>query len=117
MAKNFIQPGDTLELTAPAGGVVSGNGYVIGSLFVVALTTAAAGELFRGKTTGVFELPKASGATLSEGAAVYFDATDNEVTGTSAAGLYKIGAASAAAAGAAATALVRLDGVSVAAAA
>ncbi|KKL79884.1 hypothetical protein LCGC14_2010330, partial [marine sediment metagenome] len=36
MAKNFIQPGDTLTVTAPAGGVVSGGAVEIGKLFGVA---------------------------------------------------------------------------------
>lgn len=117
MAKNFIQPGDVLALTAPAGGVVSGGGYVIGALFVVALVSAAAGEAFQGKTCGVFELPKAAADAIAQGAAVYFDNTAKTVTDTSATGLFKIGVATAAAAGADASVSVRLDGVATVAAA
>lgn len=115
MAKNFIQPGDVLELTAPAGGVVSGQGYVIGALFVVALGSAAAGEKFQGATCGVFELPKAGGAAPAEGAVAYWNNTAKTVTGTSASGLFPVGAFAKAAAGADATALVRLNGTSTAA--
>jgi len=50
--KNFVQPGDTLDLVAPAGGVVSGNFYPIGGLLVCAATTAAAGEIFAGDRKG-----------------------------------------------------------------
>lgn len=68
MAKNFVQDGDVLTLIAPAGGVVSGNPYTIGTLAVVALVTAAAGEEFAAKATGVFDLPCETG--LTAGAAV-----------------------------------------------
>ena len=68
MAKNYVQDGDALTLTAPAGGVVSGNPYTIGAIACVALVTAAAGGPFAAKASGVFNLPCASG--LTEGAAV-----------------------------------------------
>lgn len=68
MARNFIQPGDVLTLTAPSGGVVSGTAYLIGGLLVVAQNTAAQGVAFEGRTVGVFTLPKATGQTWSEGA-------------------------------------------------
>lgn len=116
MAKNFVQPGDTLELTAPSGGVVSGGGYMIGKLFVVALTSAAAGDTFQGKTTGVFSLPKAASVTPAQGAVAFFDGSTGTVTGTSAAGLFPIGVFTVAPAGADATAPVRLDGTATAAA-
>ena len=56
--KNYVQSGGTVTLTAPAGGVVGGNAYLIGSLFVVAVFSAAASMPFAGKTIGVFELSK-----------------------------------------------------------
>lgn len=68
MAKNYIQDGDVLTLTAPAGGVVSGGVYAIGTLVVVAIADAAAGAQFAGKATGVWRLPAAAG--LTAGAAV-----------------------------------------------
>ena len=78
MATNFHSPGDVLTLTAPSGGVVSGTGYVIGSLFVVALGTAAQTLPFEGKRSGVFRMTKAAHATdiaFTEGEAVFWDAT------------------------------------------
>lgn len=117
MARNYIQPGDVLDLIAPAGGVVSGTGYVIGNIFVVALGTAAAGEEFRGKTQGVFELPKAATVSPAQGAIAYWNATAKNVTGTSAAGLFPIGVFTAKPGGGDASALVRLSGVATEAAA
>ena len=83
MARNFIQPGNTITLTAPSGGVVSGTVYLIGALLVVAQSTAAQTLPFEAKTTGVFELPKATGQTWSEGAKVYWDNTAKNFTTTS----------------------------------
>lgn len=68
MAKNYIQDGNVLTLTAPAGGVTSGGIYAIGALVVVAITAAPAGAEFAGHTGGVWRLPAASG--LAAGAAV-----------------------------------------------
>ena len=56
--KNFKQPGMSIEVDAPAGGVVSGNAFIVGSLFLVAAITAAAGKKVNGDRVGVFELPK-----------------------------------------------------------
>ena len=115
MATNFIQPGDTITLTAPAGGVVSGNGYVIGSLFVVALTTAAAGAQFEGRTTGVWELPKADAASGKDFAAgeTVFWSTAHKADKTAATSR-PIGVATAAAASTATHITVRLDGIATA---
>lgn len=109
--KNFEQLGDVLTLTAPSGGVVGGNFYGIGAFLVCASVTAAAGEKFAGKLTGVFSVTKATGQTWSEGEIVYFDDGTGSFT-TSAVGNAKAGAAVAAALTGDTTGLVRLDGVS-----
>lgn len=80
--KNFVQRGDSLDLTAPAGGLVSGQGHVFGALFAVAFTDIAAGEKGACAVTGVFDLPKATGEALTEGASAYWDGT--KITGTAA---------------------------------
>jgi len=36
MAKNYIQPGQTITIAAPTGGVLSGDGVLIGTLFGIA---------------------------------------------------------------------------------
>lgn len=115
MAANFIQPGDVLELTAPAGGVVAGQGYLVGSVFVVAQDTKAEGELFRGARQGVFDLTKTAAVGFTLGAKVSF----NTATGAAlapAAGMVPIGSAAKAAAGGDATVRVVLDGIATAAA-
>lgn len=61
MAKNYVQDGNAITLSAPVGGVVSGGIYAIGKLVVVALGTAEAGEPFTGQTHGVWRVPAAAG--------------------------------------------------------
>lgn len=89
--KTFIQKGDVITLTAPAGGVVSGVGYKVGQLFVVATSNAAEATQFEGMVIGVFRLPKAAGA-IGEGALVYWNNTNMNVT-TTASGNLLIGVA------------------------
>lgn len=106
---NYIQAGETIELTAPSGGVVSGLGYQIGSLFVVAVATVAETLPFQGRRCGLFELVKNAGEVWTEGMPIYWDATNNEATYTAAGNLY-IGVASEAALTAAVLAKVLLAG-------
>lgn len=83
--RNYVQAGDSLTLTAPSGGVVSGKGYLIGGLFLVAAVTAAEGVNFTGKRTGVFEFPAqthASTQALAVGDVAYWDDTNKRVTKT-----------------------------------
>lgn len=77
MATNFVQEGLCITLVAPAGGVVSGNGYVIGSCFVVATKTAAEGAEFTGCLMGVFALPKTGSQAWKQFAKVYWDLANN----------------------------------------
>lgn len=90
--KNFRQPADTIDLTAPGGGVVSGNGYKIGQIFGVAARTEAAGNLFPLMVTGAHDLPKTSAQANTEGQLVYWDDTGKKVT-TTASGNLLIGVA------------------------
>jgi len=80
MARNFVQPGNVLTLTAPSGGVVSGSGYLIGALFVVALHDAPEGSQFEGQCTGVWTLPKSGSEEWAEGEAVYWDGSQATTT-------------------------------------
>ncbi len=68
MATNYVQDGDVLQLTAPTGGVVSGGIYAIGTLVVVAISDAKAGEKFSAKTNGVWSVETTG--TLAAGDAV-----------------------------------------------
>lgn len=107
--KNYIQPGDTITLTAPAA-VASGDPVVVGAIFGVASTAAATGEPVECKRTGVFTLTKKAATAMTEGAKAYWDATNSEITPT-ATGNLLVGAAAVAAASSATVVDVLLDGV------
>ncbi|WP_372425843.1 DUF2190 family protein [Salinarimonas chemoclinalis] len=108
--RNHVQPGNLITVTAPAGGVTSGAGVLVGSLFGVAATTAAAGAPVEIATTGVYDLPKAGATTFTAGAPVYWNAAAGEAAAL-AAGRPLVGVATEAAADGATTARVRLNGV------
>jgi predicted RecA/RadA family phage recombinase len=116
MAVNFIQEGRILPFAAPSGGVVSGQGFMVGGLFAVAQYTAAETLTVEGAVTGVWSLPKTATKTFAVGALIYWDNTAMSVTSVTA-GNFCIGAATVAAASGDATATVRLNGVSVVASA
>jgi len=107
--KNFVQPGDTLTLTAPYD-VASGAGMLVGLIFAVAAFTALSGAQVEGVTKGVFDLTALSTDTATVGAAIYWDNTNKRCT-TSSSGNTKIGVATAVKANGAATVRVRLNGV------
>jgi predicted RecA/RadA family phage recombinase len=110
--KNFIQHGDTLTATAPAGGVSSGDGVLIENLFGVAATDADAGDEVELAVVGVYELPKVSTDTIVAFQRVYWDATEKKVTETdNTDSHYPIGVATEAAGNGATIVKVRLDGV------
>lgn len=97
-------------MTAPTGGVTSGQGVLIGNLFGVAAKTAAEGESVEIATLGVYELPKLASAVIVVGARVAWDDTAKQVVlpGT---GMVPIGVAAVAAGNGVASVRIRLDGV------
>lgn len=107
MATNYIQTGENLTLTAPAA-VVSGDGVLVGSIFGVAQTAAAANADVAVAVMGVYELPKLSTDAVTQGALIYWDNTNKRCTVT-ATGNTKIGAATAASAAGVTTVRVRLS--------
>ena len=80
--KNYVQPGDIVTLTAPAGGVVSGDGVMIGDLFGVAQHSAAAGLPFESAVAGVFDITKVASQAWTEGQLVYWDSVAGAATTT-----------------------------------
>ena len=72
MAKNFIQPGDTVTVPAPAD-VSSGEGVLVGKLFGVAQFDAKTGDDVEISTKGVYTLPKTSAQAWTVGAPIYWD--------------------------------------------
>ncbi len=106
MAKNFVQPGDTITLIAPRN-LNSGDGVLVGALFGVALASALAGANIETKTKGVWNLTKAAGA-VTQGQKLYWDNAAFNVT-TTAGGNTIIGVAAQAAASGDATVRVKLN--------
>jgi predicted RecA/RadA family phage recombinase len=113
--KTFIQNGDLITVTAPPGGIASGAGIIVGSLFGVAAFTAAEGGSIEIATTGVYEQPKDSLAVIAVSDRVSWDDTAKQIK-LPAVGLYPVGIATEAAGSGGATVKVRLDGVATAAA-
>lgn len=107
--KNYIQEGNVIQLTAPAGGVVSGVAYQIGQLLVVATASAPAGQKFSGETVGVFSLPKAAGSAWAEGDLLYWHSASSDLSTVATGGLLA-GCAIEAVGAAAVTGLCRLNG-------
>ena len=109
--RNFVQRGETITATTPAGGIVSGDPILIGAMFGVAATSQAAGDPVELAVAGVFSLPKGAEA-ITAGAALYFDATEGEVTTTATAN-HLVGVATEDAGTGAATIPVRLNGFAI----
>ncbi|MDQ0301278.1 DUF2190 family protein [Ancylobacter polymorphus] len=107
--KNFRHHGNNIPVPAPAGGVLSGEGVVVGSLFGIASGDAAEGATVNIALIGTFELKKTSAQAWTIGAKVYWDAA-NKVATTTASGNSLIGVAVEQAANPSATGLVRLNG-------
>ncbi|HEY8007984.1 MAG TPA: DUF2190 family protein [Methylocella sp.] len=113
MATNYRQPGETITMTAPAGGIASGEGRMFGALFGVAHFTAAEGDPVEVGVVGVWVLPKPNSVvTFAAGARVFWD-DSGKTCKASAAGYFPIGIAAVAAGATDATVTVRLDGNSV----
>lgn len=113
--KNFIQNSAMITVPAPTGGVVSGQGMVVGALFGIAATTAPEATNVEIATTGVYDLPKAPATVVALGDRVAWDDTA-KVIAPPATGVYPVGVAITAAGNGAVTVRVRLDGVATAAA-
>ena len=79
--KNYVQPGNTITLTAPYA-VASGDGLLVGSIFGVAAGTAAIGEAVEAALTGVYDLKKVASQAWAAGDKVYWDNTAKEATKT-----------------------------------
>jgi predicted RecA/RadA family phage recombinase len=109
MARNLVQDGAVITLTAPYE-TLTGAGCIVGGIFGVALTDTANGATGQYATQGVWTLPKLSTDTIDQGQKVYWDNSNKRVTET-ATSAYKIGAAVEAAGNGATTVKVKLDGI------
>ncbi len=106
--KNFVQPGDTLTITAPAD-ATSGLPVIAGSIIGIAAGDAASGSPVDVVTTGVFSFDNVAADAFALGDTVYWSATSKLATATTS-GNSKLGVAVEAAAASTATDNVRLSG-------
>lgn len=107
--KNQTQDGEILTVVAPYA-LASGEGFLVGSIFLVACSAAAAGASVEGKTEGVFDLTTLSTDTPAQGAKAYWDSGNKRVTSTVGSNVL-IGAFAAAKANGVAVGSVYVDGV------
>lgn len=105
--KNFIAKGDVVALTVGNAAVASGEGYLAGGIFGVAVNDVAANGSGQFAREGIFDLPKVSAQAWTQGADIYWNATDKVCT-TASTGHTMIGKAAAVAANPSATGLVLL---------
>jgi predicted RecA/RadA family phage recombinase len=77
--KNYVQPGNTITLTAPYA-VASGDGLLVGAIFGVASGAGALGEPVEAALVGVFDLTKVGSQAWAAGAKVYWDNTNKRCT-------------------------------------
>ena len=89
--KNFVQPGNTITLTAPAAGILSGQPFAAGDLVGVDSFDAAAGDDVEAGVEGVYSLPVK--AAVLRGDPAYFDPIASNFTtdpslGSSRAGVF-----------------------------
>ena len=82
MATNYIQPGQVITVAAPAGGVLSGDGVLIGTLFGIAQYDAVEGADVEILTEGVVEIAKTSALQIGIGDRLFWDATNKVVNKT-----------------------------------
>ena len=80
--KNYVQPGNTLDLT-PSADVASGTGYLFGtSLFGVAAADVANGESGAFLVEGVVEIAKTSALVINVGDRVFWNSGSSAVNKT-----------------------------------
>jgi predicted RecA/RadA family phage recombinase len=110
MATNFVQPGRHITVTAPTGGVLSGDGVLIGTLFGIAQYDAAEGAEVEILTEGVVEIGKTSALAIGVGDRLFWDAT-NKVVNKTATAQVCVGVAVSAAANPSSTVKMKLGAV------
>lgn len=107
MTKTFVQPGDSINMTAPYA-VTAGQGVLVGAIFGVAANDAAISTAVEIATKGVFDITKQPSLAISAGVRVFWDDTNRRIT-TTATGNYQVGMATVAALAADATVRVWIN--------
>jgi predicted RecA/RadA family phage recombinase len=89
--RNFVQPGESLTLSAP-NAVTSGQGVLVGAIFGIAAYDAAQSATVEVQTEGVFDISKEPSLAITAGARVFWDDTNRRIT-TTATSNYHVGVA------------------------
>lgn len=98
MATNYVQEAKALNYTPSGADVASGDFILIGALGAIAKTNIADGKTGAVHVCGVFSVPKASGA-VTQGAKLYWNSTNSNLTTTASGNTFVGIAAEAAASG------------------
>ena len=106
--KNFHSTGGVISVVAPAD-VDSGAGVLVGSIFGIAQGSAATGVEVNLVRIGVYTMPKVNAQAWAQGAKIYWDNGNSQMT-TTASGNVLVGTATEAAANPSETGMVLLDG-------
>lgn len=72
MTTKFIQPGAVIDYTA-GGNITAGTVVPVGALLGVALADIASGDSGPVQISGVFSVPKVSGAVIAQGERLVWD--------------------------------------------
>ncbi|MBR0675004.1 MAG: DUF2190 family protein [Acetobacteraceae bacterium] len=107
--RNCLRPdARSIPMVVPySGGILAGQGLLVGAFFGVAASDAAQNTSVECETRGEFELPKEPALAIAQGARVFWDNTNRRIT-TTATGNFQVGLATAAALAADATVRVML---------
>lgn len=79
MAKNYIQDGNTVRLTATKA-ITSGEVIVAENLIAIAVTDVAKNDDFVGLTTGVFSVKAKQADNINQGAVLYWSEEGATIT-------------------------------------
>ena len=107
--RNMLRPeARSIPMVVPyAGGILSGQGMLVGAFFGVAAMDAAQNATVECETRGEFDLPKEPALAISQGARVFWDNTNRRLT-TTATSNFQVGICTVAALAADATVRVML---------
>lgn len=105
--KTYVQPGDTITITAGAT-IASGDGVLTDGLFGIATDSVVSGDLLTLVTAGVVTVAKTTGTAWTVGQPIYWDVSAAKAVTTSTAGDPEIGVCVVAAASGATTGAVLL---------
>ena len=92
--RNCIRPdARSIPMVVPyAGGILSGQGMLVGALFGVAAVDGAQNAVIEIATKGVFDLAKEPSLAIGAGARVFWDNANRRIT-TTATGNFQVGLA------------------------